>query len=260
MEKHLKHEEIIRDDKAVALTEFCIVMPVVLFFFLVVLQYFESVRASQMVNYAAYVAARSYAVLHSEDQAKDSAVMALAPISNNVGLGSLGGGALSGISSAFNNLASAIPGGQAANMYANGLVSAYASLSFGNFTVSTNTISGSSLQQVNVSINYPQFINIPGFEGLWKLLGGNDPLTSLEYYYQNYLWSEGLASADLPVALLLAEGCVNIPGKCSTGYEAWGDKTDYQNALDNNNNYNTAYTGWWPGSSGDWQPRVAAQP
>lgn len=98
MDKRLKREGIIRDDQAVALTEFAIVMPVVLFFFLAILQYFEIVRAAQMVNYAAYVAARSYAVLHSEDDAMKSAVMALAPISNNVGLGSITGGLGSGMS------------------------------------------------------------------------------------------------------------------------------------------------------------------
>jgi hypothetical protein len=262
MEKRLKLEGIIRDDKAVALTEFCIVMPVVLFLFLGILQYFEFVRAAQMVNYAAYVAARSYAVLHSEDEAKDSAVMAVAPISNNIGLGSLTGGlggGMSGISTFFGNLADAIPGGQSAARFANGLLSAYASLSLGNFTVTTNPVSGSSLKQVNVSINYPQFINIPGFEGLWNLLAGNDPFVSLEYYYQNYLWSSGLASADLPVALLLAEGCVNVPGKCSTGYESWGSASDYDDTLKSVNSLNTVHANWW-GSDTQWQPRQPEQP
>jgi hypothetical protein len=265
MEKRLKFDGLIRDDKAVALTEFCIVIPVVLFFFLAVLQYFEFVRAAQMVNYAAYVAARSYAVLHSEDKAQDSAVMALAPISNNLGLGSLPGdlgGAMSGISSFFGNLAEAIPGGQAAASYANGLISAYASLSFGNFTVTTNTVTGTSLQQVYVSINYPQFINIPCFESLWKLMTGNDPFASLEYYYQNYSWSSGLASVDLPVALFLAEGCINVPGKCSTGYESWGSTTAFNQAYNQVSRYNTIYpaSSWWKGTSGSWQPRTAAQP
>jgi hypothetical protein len=262
MEKPLKREGIIRDDKAVALTEFCIVMPVVLFFFLAILQYFEFVRAAQMVNYAAYVAARSYAVLHSEDKARDSAVMALAPVSNNLGLGSIAGGlggSMSGISTFFGDLANAIPGGQSATRFANGLLSAYASLSFGNFAVTTNTVSDSSLQQVNVSINYPQFINIPGFESLWKMLAGNDQFASFEYYYQNYLWSSGLAPVDLPVALLVAEGCINVPGKCSTGYESWGSSNTYEADLTYVNNVNQVYQNWW-GASSQWQPRQPAKP
>jgi len=272
--KRLQSEGIVHDDQAVALTEFCIAMPVVLFFFLAILQFFEVVRAAQMVNYASYVAARSYAVLHSEDQAKDAAVMALAPVSNNLGIQSLGGlgSGMSGISSTLGSLASAVPGGASAARYANGLLSAYLSLSFGNFTVTTNPISGgpsgSSLYQVSVSINYPQFINLPGFSSFWNMFSGNDnffasqnaALAYAKYVVQDYSWSKGLASADIVVALAAAQGSINVPAKCNTGYEAWGNQTDYQNALDNNNNYNTAYTGWWPGSSGSWQPRVAAQP
>jgi hypothetical protein len=265
--ERLQSKGIVHDDQAVALTEFCIVMPVVLFLFLAVLQFFQVVRAAQMVNYASYIAARSYAVLHSEDQAKTAAVMAMAPVSNNIGIQSLGGlgGGMSGISSLFSSLASVTPGGA---RYGNGLISAYLSLSFGNFSVATNAISGSSLTQVSVTINYPQFINIPGFGGLWRMFSGNDnffasqnaALAYAKYLAQDLSWSKGLASADVLAGLALAQGSINVPGQCTTGYEAWGDPTAYKNALDNNNNYNTAYTGWWPGTSGSWQPRVAAQP
>jgi len=262
MDQRLETNGIIRDDQGVALTEFCIVMPVVLFLFLVILQYFEIVRAAQMVNYAAYVSARSYAVLHDPDKARNAAVMAIAPISNNVGITSFGGlwgGGLSGLSSFFGNLAGAIPGGQSATRYGNGLLSAYASLSFGNFLVTTNSISGSQLTQVNVSINYPQFINIPGFESLWKMLAGNDPLASLKYYYQTYVWAKGVASIDEVAALALAEGCVNVPGKCSTGYESWGNADTYTADLKYVNRVNQVYRNWWDTST-QWQPRQAAQP
>lgn len=262
MNKRLKHQGIVRDDRAVALTEFCIVMPVVLFLFLAILQYFENVRAAQMVNYAAYVAARSYAVLHDQDKAKTSAVMVLAPISNNTSLpgNSSLGGALSGLDSFFGQLAGAIPGGQSAAVYAKGLVSAEGSLLLGSFSVSSNQISGTSLAQVSVAIDYPQFINIPGFAGFWKMFSQNELLPpSLGYDYQNYLWSKGLGAYAAAAALAVAEGCVDIPGRCATGYESWGSEDDYNKDLKTVNDLNTVHTGWWDSSS-KWKPRMAKQP
>src|ERR1700722_1997571 len=124
MNKPLELEGIVRDEKAVALTECAIVMPVVLLFFLAVLQYFEFVRDAQMVNYAAYVSARSYCTLHQQNYAMDSAVMALAPVSKNAGavLGAVGGSADSDVTSFFSSLPGALP--QSATEYASGLASA----------------------------------------------------------------------------------------------------------------------------------------
>ncbi len=53
---------IIPDEGGQALTEFVIVIPVILLFFFSMVQYFSIVQASQLGNYAAFVAARVYAV------------------------------------------------------------------------------------------------------------------------------------------------------------------------------------------------------
>lgn len=278
MEKRLQREGMIRDDRAVALTEFCIVMPVILFFFLAILQYFEFVRASQMANYAAYVSARSYAVLHSESDAKNAASLALAPVANNVSLGSL---PISGIGSFLQDLGNLVPGGKGVVRFASGFANAYLFLSFGNFTVTTNSVAitssssgggfanfvgglggGSSWQspdsvtQVNVSINYPQFINIPGLRGLWVMLGSRDHSAwdhstlyrKFQYYNQMYQLADGTSSVGIGLSMLLADGCVNIPARCSTGYEPWGSPDDYQKAADNLGEFTSTF------SKDDWDP------
>ena len=277
MEKRLQLEGIIRDDKAVALTEFCIVMPVVMFFFLAILQYFEFVRTAQMVNYAAYVSARSYAVLHSEQDAKYAATMALAPVPGNINIT----GVVPGVESILESLSGLLPGGE---RYVNGGLNAYFFLTMGGFTITTNSVnitssssggglanfvgglaggsswqSPSSVEQVNVSINYPQFINIPGFQGLWVMLAGNglpQSLQKLYYDYQMYQLANGLPVTDIGLSYLLAYGCVNIPAKCSTGYEAWGDPNDYQKAVNNLNEFTSTFkrSDWDPGST-KWTPR-----
>jgi hypothetical protein len=269
MDKPLKREGIVRDDKAVALTECCIVMPVVLLFFLAILQYFEFVRAAQMVNYAAYVSARSYAVLHSQDDAKYAATMALAPVPGNINIT----GNVPGVGSILKSLSGLLPGGE---RYVNGGLNAYLFLTLGGFTVTTNSVniassssggglanfvgglaggspwqSPSSVEQVNVSINYPQFINIPGFQGLWVMLAGNGLPQSLQkiyYDYQMYQLANGLPVADIALSYLVDYGCVNIPAKCSTGYESWGNPDDYQKAVDNLKEYTSTF------SQDDWDP------
>ena len=280
MKKRLQREGMIRDDKAAALTEFCIVMPVVLLFFLAILQYFEFVRASQMANYAAYVSARSYAVLHSESDAKKAASLALAPVANNVSLGSL---PIPGIGSFLQDLGNLVPGGKGVVRLVSGFANAYVFLSLGeNFAVSTNSVAitsskssdsgppdivggifgGSSWQspdsvtQVNVSINYPQFINIPGLRGLWMMVGSRDYSAwdhstlyrKFQYYNQMYQLADGTSSVGIGLSMLLADGCVNIPAKCSTGYESWGSPDDYQKAADNLSEFTSTF------SKDDWDP------
>jgi hypothetical protein len=237
-----------------------------------------------MVNYAAYVSARSYAVLHSQDDAMYSATMALAPVANNLNIT----GDIPGISAFFQELGSLLPGGQSANRYARGLINAYAGLQFGNFTVTTNSVdisssssgggfanlvgglgggspwqSPSSVEQVNVSINYPQFINIPGLAGLWNMLSGASSdntvlalLNSSSMQEQLFPLAKGVAVEDIALSYLLGYGCVNIPAKCSTGYETWGDPADYQKALNNLTEFTSTFSpdDWDPNST-KWIPR-----
>src|SRR5436190_4441387 len=82
---------LIKDDRAQALVEFSFTIPIVLLFFFAILQYFEVVKASQLANYAAYAAARSFAVhasVDGEDSAKETATeaaaLAMAPVARLV--------------------------------------------------------------------------------------------------------------------------------------------------------------------------------
>ena len=104
MNGRLKVGNFYRDDSGVALTEFCIAIPVVLLFFLAMLQYLIIAETYQLSGYAAYVAARSFAVRAKADQQPDgyapqdaarySAAMALAPAARLAtgGSGTLGTG------------------------------------------------------------------------------------------------------------------------------------------------------------------------
>src|ERR1043166_223825 len=85
----VKPGSIFNNDRGQALTEMAIIIPVVLLTFLAMVQQFDIIRSAQLGNYAAYVAARSYAVHHAQDKenkaqtlAFSAASMALAPISH----------------------------------------------------------------------------------------------------------------------------------------------------------------------------------
>jgi hypothetical protein len=248
MNRRIHNFSIVRDDKGVALTEFCIVIPIILLFFFAILQYFAVVRASQLGNYAAYVAARSYAVqaaavgdVQAQAMAKRAACMALAPIARPVS-GEPGYGLFN---SPLLNLGplNALLGENAvyAANYFKGL--AYVSA----FRLQPNILGGSvnittngNPTQVNVAINYPQPVFVPGLAGMWNFVTGE------RIYHGLQPLSQGLNANSLPGALLpvlssydqmqeqLAQfdyqlpslpfiiyPYVNIRSKCSMGYEDW---------------------------------------
>ncbi len=62
---------IVEDDRAQALAEFVLVIPVILLLFMLILQYFVVVQVTQLGNYAAYAAARVHAVRSSWDSAAE---------------------------------------------------------------------------------------------------------------------------------------------------------------------------------------------
>lgn len=242
---------VVRDDGAQAMTEFAIVIPVVLLFFLAMLQYFSVVQASQLGNYAAYCAARVYAVQgpvckhingndnDAKDKAKKAAALALAPIARLVP----GEVAIKGTS--LGSLSGLLPAGtpdflQGVAKFAEGYAVAYyvrlnSSLGGGDFKIET---SGS---QVNVSINYPQPVYLPGLAELWNLVQGENIFTSLKPLredlgglpgaYATYqevrdlFESLGVSLPDSPVTFF---PYVNVRSKCSMGLEDWGSKEEYR--------------------------------
>ena len=232
------------DDGGQALTEFVIVIPIVLLFFFAILQYFQVFRASQLGNYAAYMAGRVYAVNMypegrrvAEEKALDAAALALAPVAHLVpgeapGFGGSRNSDRSGLA--------ALAEGYVAARY----VRLVPQIGGGSLTFSLKQRS-----QIEVEINYPQPIFIPGLSELWGFVGGggniHEDLRSL---------SEGLSkSGSLPprverslpaVFHLLAPGLaaailnqvphftghplrfpyVNVRSKCAMGLEDWGSK------------------------------------
>ena len=166
-----------RDDAGVALTEFCIVIPVILLIFLAALQSWENIQSAELGDYAAYTAARTYSVrinagqvnnpdnlpdgINPQDAARQSAAMALAPVAR---LAQGGSGAMG---SALNVLQS-LMGGSSFTSFTYGFAVAYNILQGVNFSATVQKYgSGSHLQSI-VTINYPQQINVPGFASLWN--------------------------------------------------------------------------------------------
>jgi hypothetical protein len=282
MNRRIHNFSIVKDDRAVALTEFAIVIPVVLLFFLAILQYFVIVRTYQLVNYAAYAAARSYAVHASEDgptnataTATDAAAWALAPVANLVP------GEVFGIT----------PPVESSTLFQLGegfIVARYVRLNpyfGGNISIITND----NPDQVEVEINYPQPIYLPGLSGLWGFVGGGSnihqdlmPLQNglggiigVQEEVQNYItgaeppgfetlfpgvWGNISTQIGNMVGSItkqmLPYPYINVHGKCCMEYESWGSQSAYSASQQAVNKY-TVWTGW--GSPSMWQARAPKQ-
>jgi Flp pilus assembly protein TadG len=185
--------KIIPDEGGQALTEFVIVIPIMLLFFFAMIQYFSIVQASQLGNYAAFVAARVYAVNESfdstnaPDEATKAASIVLAPIArpalNEIGGDTTFGNDISSVMSSLNS----INGGKLladARTFGEGYAMAkYARFNSdilgGSVSCSLEAYNGGTVTQVVVNINYPQPIYVPGLTGLWKMLGGQNIYASL---------------------------------------------------------------------------------
>jgi hypothetical protein len=253
---------VILDEGGQALTEFVIVIPIVLLFFFAMVQYFSIVQATQLGNYAAFVAARVYAVSESCDtnaaaEAQQAASLALAPIArpvvNEIGGDTAFGSDVNQIESLLQSIGNTTTLGSDILDYGEGYVMAQevrfnGDLLGGSVTCSlTNYNSGP--QQVNVTINYPQPIYMPGLESLWKFLGGTNiyaatssqaagltgvPAKLLPFYagdssvqsdaQELSQYDSGLGSSvqsflsGLPTVLL---PYINVQSECSIGYSAW---------------------------------------
>ncbi len=235
------------DESGQAMTEFAIIMPILLLFFLGMIQYFQVFRAAQLANYAAYCAARAYAVHASvdgeseaEQVALDAAALALAPV----------GRLVPGEVLDFNPLTGGSTGPSA---LAEGYLTArYFRLNSkaggGSLTVQTSQLKGLP-RQVDVQIRYPQPIFIPGFAGLWNLIGGSghsihEDLKPLSeglrgvvgidagadvhrpewFHFLFPSFRQRLVGAfDAVERAMLPYPYVTVRAKCSMGYEEWGN-------------------------------------
>jgi hypothetical protein len=182
MKRRTLQWNVIPDEGGQALTEFVIVIPIVLLFFFSMVQYFSIVQATQLGNYAAFEAARVYSVRGAVDtnavsEATIAASLAMSPVARPVP-GEIGGSSLSTISSAISDITSilsTIIGSQATDILEGYGMAEYvrynSDLLGGSVSCSVTNFNFNSPTQVVVTINYPQPIYIPGLAELWKFVG-----------------------------------------------------------------------------------------
>src|SRR5690349_14598657 len=210
--RRLQFLGLLKDEYAVALTEFAIVIPIVLLFFFALLQYFSVAQASQMANYAAFVAARVYAVRASidPDDAKDKAVtaaaMAMAPVARPVP-GEFGGPS---VGSDFGTFLNPVLGSKAGNFLLGYAMAKYVRFNSDLLGGSVNAQVQGDPKQVDVTINYPQPIYLPGLMEMWNFVMGDRIYQSMRP---------------------LRQGLGGIPGKVLPVYEAADQAQSLQNAL-----------------------------
>ncbi len=252
--RRLQFLGLLKDEHAVALTEFAIVIPIVLLFFFALLQYFAVAQASQLANYAAFVAARVYAVRASidpndaQDKAQTAAAMALAPVARPVP-GEFGGPSFG---SDFGSFLNSVLGTNAGNFLAGYAMAKYVRLNPDLLGGSVTAKVEGNPQQVDVTISYPQPIYVPGLMEMWNFVMGDkmyqsmnplrhgltgSPGKVLPVYetvdqtqsLQNLLnqFDSGAAGklgsvgSSIPTILL---PYINVQSKCSIGYSDWGSK------------------------------------
>jgi hypothetical protein len=259
--RRLQFLGLIIDEYAVALTEFAIVIPVVLLFFFALLQYFSVAQASQLANYAAFVAARVYAVQASinPDEAKEKALtaaaMAMAPVARPVP-GELGG---PNAGSDFGSFLNPVLGSKAGKFLAGYAMAKYVRLNSSLLGGSVNAQVQGDPKQVDVTISYPQPIYVPGLMEMWNFVMGDRIYQSMKplrqglggipgkvlpvyetldkvQSFQNALnqFDPGIANqlsslgSSIPTVLL---PYINVQAKCSIGYSDWGSKPELQPRL-----------------------------
>jgi hypothetical protein len=251
--------KIIPDEGGQALTEFVIVIPIVLLFFFAIVQYFSIVQATQLSNYAAFEAARVYAVSGAIDtnapsEAQYAASIAMAPVARPVP-GEIGGNTFVGTSvDSLENDISSLSGGSSIVSDAADYCEGYFMANYVRFNSSllggsvTVTNEGSPAQ-VDVTISYPQPVYIPGLAGLWNFVGHGNIYSSLSPNAQGLTgisgqllpiyagnsslqnFSSELSQYDSGAANSLNSlisslptvllPYVNIQSKCSMGYSSW---------------------------------------
>jgi len=275
MKRRTLHWNVVGDDGGQAMTEFVIVIPIVLMFFLAMVQYFYIVQASQLGNYAAFVAARAYAVSGHDsdplDEATTAACIALAPIARPMP-GEIGGNTAFGsfansIISTISSIASSSTLGQDIYNFGSGYAMAkYVRLKSSILGGSITATKQGTPAQVDVTINYPQPIFIPGLSGMWnfvtgtRIYAGMKPLRqgltgitsdilpvyegadALQGFAQQLAqFDPGAASSlnqfvsSLPVIML---PYVNVQSKCSLGYSDWSGVPRLKDTTDDNSQTN----------------------
>lgn len=198
------------DEKGQALVEFAIVIPIILLAFCTLIQFCLIARTTHLGHYAAFMAARTYAVRsswdkHAREAAKKAAALAYAPLSKPTRVeadlleGSVGG-VFPGIGG--------IQGKYLENFW-EGLLTAYSvRLNPAVGGGSLGVVTAGEPRQVNIELNCAYPLAVPGLSGLWPRGGMRRDISPL---------AEGLKSQGIyPV--------INITTKCALGEERWSGK------------------------------------
>ncbi len=210
---------VVRDDHAQAMTEFVIVIPVILLVFFLMIQYFSIVQASQMGAYAAYCAGRVYAVraswdTNAMDYAEKAACLAYAPVTKLAPGEAPGSDYVGNLANEFTGV---LPGvlGDAAKLAEGYFLAKYVRL---NEYVGGGSISiskGGDPEAVNVELNYAYPIFVPGLRNLWELTGGEKNMKEdLKSLGEDLPWIYALKVAS-PYPYM------NVRSRCAMGYEDW---------------------------------------
>ena len=183
-----------QDDRAQAMAEFVIIIPVVLFLFFSMLQSMLVARTALLTNYAAFAAARSYATSFSlffgesgdanqahDDataQAKDAALLVMAPVSH-----AQSGEAMmvwKPIRSTMKSMPQVV---QRFYGIAEGYVTAMIYRMKG-FNLTLDGAADSPTSVVKVEFDYLVPISIPGFAEMWNYLRVRDKSQSLDQAFE----------------------------------------------------------------------------
>ena len=175
----------LHDDRAQALTEYVIVIPVVLFLFFCMVETLVIAQASQLSNYAAFAAARSYATSYSKfkrqynsatraneeatDRAKNAALLVMAPVSHaQVGEGLALWNPIRGVMRSAGQTVYEFYG--LAEGFAVGMI-----YRMKDFTVLGPADDENPTSVVKVTFKYMVPLTIPGFAEMWDYLHSRSP-------------------------------------------------------------------------------------
>jgi hypothetical protein len=209
---------VLRDSSAQALVEFALVIPLLLLLFFSMIQGLLIAQAAQLGNYAAYAAARVYAVRSgvsgldetAKDYAKKAAALVYAPVAKL---------APNEVAVLPDGLSSLLPGGlpsfvEKAAEVGEGFLTAYylrlSSAGGGDFRIETSD----SSDQFRVELDFAYPIFLPGLAEAWSLVSG-------ERNMKTHLQDMGVASNTLLATLISPYPYVIIKSKCAMGYERW---------------------------------------
>ena len=233
MSKGALRPAFLRDVRAQALTEFVLVMPIILFFFLALVQYLMVAQASQLGNYAAYAALRSY-VVHMdgendpETMAQLSAAMIYSPISNPFPReDDAYASHIAGVTDHEMNMAGTRP--HMASILRDMLYPfadiAWARLGFHQRGLELHAPppEHAALNQRTLILTYYLPLWLPGFRSLWNFIAGESLRDSFSVQIGGY--------PSMP-----------IRSKCTMGLERWSGQLRFRKDLDNGSTKDSVLT------------------